>query len=219
MKTICLSHYLNDHTPGFGGQKSFFKKDINLISKGKSSNSQEWTLSNHIGTHIDLPSHFDDQGKRLHQFVPEEWFFDHPFLIQYPAEKNEILYLLELLNSIPKNCDILILKTNFQRFRNEDSYWKENPGLAPELGDWLRKNRPNIRCIGFDFISITAFQHRELGRKAHKHFLHHTGEGHPILAIEDMNLEGLKNSPSRVVVAPLFVEGADGAPVTVFAFV
>lgn len=218
MKTLCLSHLLNDQTPGFGGQKAIFFKNVNLISEGKSSNSQEWTLSNHIGTHIDLPAHFDQVGQRLEDMGDDFWNFQFPFLIAHEAKKNEILDLANDREKIPKNCDFLILKTGFEKHRAGQTYWSENPGLSPDLGDWLRKNRPNVRCIGFDFISITAFQHRELGRKAHRHFLHHDGIGKPICAIEDMNLSKLATTPKQIVVAPLYVEGADGAPVTVFAF-
>jgi kynurenine formamidase len=65
-----------------------------------------------------------------------------------------------------------------------------------------------------DFISLTAYQHRELGRAAHKAFL---GGEHPILLVEDMDLNQLSSQPKSIVCAPLLMKGADGAPVHIIA--
>ena len=74
-----------------------------------------------------------------------------------------------------------------------------------------------MRAIGFDFISLTAYQHREIGREAHRAFLAKYRDKPPIRIIEDMALAALSKAPSEVTVLPLFVRGADGAPVTVLA--
>ena len=216
---ISLSHYLNINTPGYGGAQSFNVRETSSISQGKSSNSQEWILSNHVGTHIDLPAHFDSKGKRLHEYDDSFWLFKSPFLLEIPALENEIITVSALFDTIPTHADFLILKTGFQRHRDQKKYWNNNPGLSPELGDYLRQNKKNLRCIGFDFISLTSYQNRELGREAHRRFLEESREGSPLCIIEDMNLKNLQTSPSALSVAPLWVEGADGSPVTVFAFI
>ena len=56
----------------------------------------------------------------------------------------------------------MIYKTGFGKFRGKESYWKNNPGFAPEVAEILRDNFPNLRAVGMDFISLTAFQNREL---------------------------------------------------------
>ena len=215
---VSLSHYLSSSTQGYGGAQSFKVREVSSIAEGKSSNSQEWTLSNHIGTHIDLPAHFDSQGKRLHEFDDNFWIFKAPHLIHLPSQADEIISLSNIFESIPDQADFLIIKTDFQRFRSHKEYWNNNPGLSPDLADYLRKNKKSLRGVGFDFISLTAYQNRELGRKAHRHFLESSREGSSLCIIEDMNLEKLKTSPKALCVAPLWVEGADGSPVSVFAF-
>ena len=70
--------------------------------------------------------------------------------------------------------------------------------------------------IGFDSISLTSYQHREIGRKAHQCFLG-DGEGEPILIIEDMNLDPLQTKPIKVFSIPMLYEKADGAPTTIVA--
>ena len=100
---------------------------------------------------------------------------------------------------------------------NEKEYIFNNPGLSPSLGKWIRENRPNLKIIGFDFISLTSFQNRKLGAESHKVFLGNQYSSEPIRIIEDMNLEQIEASPKRLIVSPLLVANSDGTPVTVFA--
>lgn len=215
--TIFLSHFLDDSTPGYGGVKAFEKKAVNEICKGCSSNSEQWILSNHVGTHIDLPAHFDDAGKRLEEFDPKDWIMNKPYLIHLSASENQIIEHSSGFDSIPVDCDLLLLKTEFQKKRTDSTYWQNGPGLSPDLAKWIRKNRPNIKILGFDFISITSYSNRPLGRIAHREFLGHEGANQALRVIEDMKLDELKTSPKKVIVAPVLVKGADGAPVTVIA--
>lgn len=214
---IFLSHFLDEHTPGYGGVKSFDQSHVSEISKGATSNSQKWVLSNHVGTHIDLPSHFDDSGPRLEEFQASDWIMNRPYLLKISVVEDMIIEHDLGFDSIPADCDMLIIKTEFQKKRGEPAYWSNGPGMSPEAAKWLRKNRPKIRVLGFDFISITSFQNRPLGRIAHKEFLSVDREGSPLRVIEDMNLADLSISPAKVIIAPILVRTADGAPVTVIA--
>lgn len=211
-----LSHTLSSKTPGYGGQNGFNKTIQSSITQGRSSNSEYWELSNHIGTHVDCPYHFSEQGNKITNYEANDWIFTNCFLIEYEAAPNEVFDLKEIRNLIPLYTDLLIIKTCFQNFREEKSYHQENPGLSPELGKWLKINRPNVSIVGFDFISLTAFQHRDIGRIAHQSFL--TPEkNHPgIRIIEDMKLSQLQQHPKLVIVSPLFVNESDGSPVTIW---
>ena len=43
-------------------------------------------MSNHLGTHVDAPSHFVDQGKTLTDYEAKDWVFSHPFLVHCDIE-------------------------------------------------------------------------------------------------------------------------------------
>ena len=64
-----------------------------------------------------------------------------------------------------------------------------------------------------DFISLTSYQHRDIGKVSHRQFL---GE-HDILLVEDMDLRNLKEQPKKIMCFPLLVTALDGAPVTIIA--
>lgn len=216
-KIIYLSHFLDEDTPGYAGVKSFDQIHVSEITNGATSNSQKWTMSNHVGTHVDLPSHFDNRGRRLEDFDPSEWIMERPFLINLKICENQIIEYSTEFDRVPENCDILIIKTKFQEYRRETKYWENGPGLSPILAEWIRKNRPSVKILGFDFISITSFSNRPLGRIAHRKFLGIEGENSPLRVIEDMKLDQLDYSPKKIIIAPILVKTADGAPVTVFA--
>lgn len=214
-----LSHSLGQSTPAYGGNLNGFLREIrSAISNGDSSNSETWKLANHHGTHVDCPYHFCESGKKITDYKPEEWVFSNPFLLSVKAEPNELLGLADAREAIPLDSDCLIIKTGFENYRGQIEYWKHNPGLTPELGEWLRNHRPNLQIVGFDFISLTAFQHRDLGREAHRTWLCPKKGLREIRIIEDMKLAELSKSPRKLLVSPLLVEDGDGSPVTVWAF-
>lgn len=221
---IYLSYLITEDSPRYGDKGDVDIPRTRQISKGHTSNNSELHFATHFGTHIDAPFHFFEQGKTIDDFYPEFWFCNNPYLINYSAISEEIIgvdTLLSQLSTMPDDCDCLLINTNFSRFRNDDkqTYIFHNPGISPEVGIWLRKNT-SIKMIGFDFISLSSYAHRDLGRDAHRAFLAELEIGgnnkDPILIIEDMDLSKLKICPSKVIVSPLRFEMADGAPVTVF---
>ena len=113
--------------------------------------------------------------------------------------------------------DLLLIRTGYESLRGQDAYWNDNPGLAPELADYLRERFPMLRCVGFDFISVTSWKHRTEGKLAHKAFLAPENGGKEIWAIEDMSLNDAPENINRVIVAPLMVEDGNGTAVTVIA--
>ena len=213
---IYLSHFLSENTPTYGKRDKFKIKKTSSIENGDTANSHSLNLStNHMGTHIDLPKHFFDNGQNLNDFNPSYWFYKHVSLINLPKENGELIVLEDFLNhDFNQKTEILLIKTGFEKFRDKDEYWKENPGVSPEVADYLRKRCPNIRTLGFDFISLTSFKHRAIGKEAHQAFLN---PERPITIIEDMHLENLNISPISLSVAPLLIKDINSAPVNVIA--
>jgi arylformamidase len=226
---IYLNHVLSEISPLYGDNGKIDLKRVRKITQGNSSNNTELSFAAHSGTHIDAPRHFDAEGRCLGDYSAEFWHCKIPFLIKKTIKKDEIICLEQWrseLDKIPSETDLLLIKTGFERFRESDilkrdkTYIFHGPGIAPEVGTWLRKNR-KLKMIGFDFISLTSYQNKELGRLAHRAFLFTDKEplvhAEPILIIEDMKLQDLQKSPHNVIVVPLLYEKADGSPVTVLA--
>ncbi len=213
-----LSYPLSEKTPCFGGKPGFSREKRGQIAKGDSSNTQEWFVQNHAGTHIDLPFHFDNNGKKIEDFPKvEDWVFHTPFVAEIDASPDELIKPDRFIQEIPHDADMLIVKTGWFKKREKSEYWKHNPGFAPETGTWLRKNCPELKIIGFDFISLSAWQHRAVGQEAHRAFLAVDGPGEPLRIIEDLDLSKLNATPKRILVFPWQITECGGAPVTVVA--
>lgn len=214
---IFLSHYLNKDTPCYAGNKEDISiEKVSCMCSGDSANSLRVSFKNHIGTHIDMPRHFDKTGKTLSDYPADFWTFNSPQLIDLPCENSHLISIEDIEGKVNKDTDFLILRTGFESKRSSDEYWNDNPGVNLKVGLWLREEFPKLKAIGFDFISLSSFNNRMLGRQAHKEFLSSEFSGEPILIIEDMKLAHIKTL-SKVTVAPLLIENADGGPVTVFA--
>ena len=215
-KYIYLSHFLSESTPTYGKRDQFTIKRTSCIDHGDTANSHSLNIStNHMGTHIDLPKHFFEHGQCLNDFNPNYWFYSHVSLLDLSKNNGELITVEDLKDKkIALKTEILLIKTGFEKFRNKEIYWKENPGVSPELADFLRSEYPNIRTLGFDFISLTSFQHRSIGKEAHQAFLN---PEKPITIIEDMHLEDINKSPLCLNVFPLLVQNIDSSPVTVIA--
>lgn len=191
------------------------------ISKGDTSNTFLLTIHNHSGTHVDAANHFIENGKRISDYSLDELIFTKPFIWNFPLDDAHLIRIDDIaaLSQYLGNVDFLLIHTGFGKFRNDDKYRTQNPGIAPETILWLRKKFPKIRCVGIDSISISSFQHREIGRKAHgAAFIEDDDMGKPILLIEDMKLDEIWNKKvKRIIVLPWLVDGLESAPCNVLA--
>ena len=114
---------------------------------------------------------------------------------------------------LSSEIEYLILKTGFGKFRKQKNYWNRNPGLSPGLAEHIRTICPKIKIVGFDFISVSSYQNRILGREAHKKFLIEQD----ILLVEDMKLDANIDNIKRITALPWQIDLADGVPITIVA--
>jgi len=213
-----LSHYLSEKTPLYGNGKEIYFVPDKEIERGDSCNTTNLSFPNHSGTHIDFPYHFNPDGKTLNDFPVSYWQFDQVKMADLTGKVNDGQIIgPELFTGLGNiETELLLIKTGYGAYRGTDRYTLTPPGLSANLAPFLRKNFPRLRCIGMDLISVSSYSNREEGRKAHHAFLN-PDKGDPILLIEDMKLD--TDGPfNKVIVAPLLIDNADGAPCTVLAY-
>jgi len=217
---IFLSYKIDSDTPMYGGDEGFISKKVNSIEQGDSANTSKWKFSNHLGTHIDFPYHFHQNGQTIENFPADFWSIagDKIQVLEVDLPEKELLVKPEYVNQKNLNLDaeFLIFKTGIGKYRNEDRYWEYNPGISIETAEWVRKKFKKAKIIGFDSISVSSWQHRDIGREAHKKLL---DPEKPVLFIEDMNLTKIGENTifKTVVIAPMMVRQSDGGPCTIIA--
>lgn len=214
---VLLSHILRQDTPTYGNRDRVIVRVNSSIRSGETTNSSCLVLSNnHIGTHIDVPRHFSIEGKRTFDYPISDYVFEHCQVVDIPKDSACLLEPEDFEKCpIDKEIDLLLIRTGFEAKRGTDAYWNDNPGLSPDLADYFRDKFPDLRCVGFDFISVTSWKHRQEGNLAHKAFLVPKKGRKEIWAIEDMSLINAPSSIKRTIVSPFFVEDGNGAAVAV----
>ncbi len=218
---IRLSYSLDRSTPAYGGGEGVGISESKSIAGGDSCNTLDIGLSNHVGTHIDCPFHFDRNGRKLTDYPDDFWFCKNLQVLETKLNESELCTAAHLDDALSRAADhnfqaeIVILLTRWFKFRGEKKYWETPPGFMPETADLLRTKFPKIRFFGFDLISLSSFSHRHIGGECHRAFL---ADKHEILLLEDMNLAYLNSSTTihNILISPLFIKDADGAPCTVW---
>lgn len=209
-----LSYILKNDNPSYGGSETIKINRMKSISNGDSANVYQFSLKSHCGTHIDAPNHFFDDGNRVSDCPAEFWLFKFPQAIRVDLKPSEVLNRGKWTESIKPDSDILLFQSGWAKVRGSKAYSSENPGIHPDVGLYLRQNYPRLRAIGIDWISISPYRNRPLGRKAHRVFLDPKGENNPVFIIEDMDLSGDLKRLKRVFVFPLRIEALDSSPCT-----
>jgi arylformamidase len=173
----------------------------------------------HQGTHLDTPYHFYDQGKRITDFVVEDFVFEHPVVLDVRKGDAALITPSDLTPHLDRlaQCDMLLLRTGFSQYRSVDwmRYARSNPSVSGDAARYLMKGFPGIRAVGIDSISIEYEGSHDHGFPAHHAFL--SDPNHPVLLLEDVNLDFDLSGITRVFALPLFIEGIGGFPCTVVA--
>lgn len=215
---IFLSYTLTPSTPSYGNHNTFKLDKQNAIAQRGTANNSMITTTVHIGTHLDMPYHFYENGQTINSYDADFFIFTKILFLEI-APKNFVIKeeILEKLRHIPNDgYEILIVKTGSCNIRENKKYWQENYGFHPDIYDFLIEKFDSIRIFGFDTLSVSSFQDRPTGREAHKRFLN---PKKPILLLEDMDLNTINEfcNFSSLIVAPLRIEQCDGIPCTVMA--
>ena len=208
MRIVDLTHPMFDAMPMIPGMAQPQFKDIARWESDGYRMSQ-YTLLNHTGTHVDAPSHLAGDGDTLDEIDLTRLVCD-AVTLDVSAHEPGLLPLAELeplLGQVRAGDLVFLHSGNGARYGTE-AYWTgwsypdaEASRALVELG---------ISGIGFDGPSADPVDTEDYG--LHRIWL----EGGRLIL---ENLANLDQLPPRapVVVAPLKVRGANGAPARVLA--
>ncbi|HZD86500.1 MAG TPA: cyclase family protein [Gaiellaceae bacterium] len=210
MRVVDLTHHLENGMPLYPGIPEPSFDDIAAVERDGYAMS-EYRLRNHIGTHVDAPAHHAPGGDTLDEIplaslVTEAVTVDLSRREPGPIGREELEPLLGDLHA----GDWLFLCSDNGRNWGGDAYW--TGWSYPDAEASQRLIERGIVGIGFDGPSADPVDTETF--ELHQVWL---GGGRMILE----NLTNLELLPARtqVVVAPLKVRRANGAPARVLAFV
>lgn len=210
MRVVDLTHHLENGMPLYPGIPDPSFVDIAIVDEDGYAMS-EYRLLNHIGTHVDAPAHHASGGDTLDEIPLASLAADAAIVDLSQREPGRIgREELEPLLGDVRAGDWLFLCSDNGRNWGSDAYWTGWSYPDPEAAHALIER--GIVGIGFDGPSADPVDTETF--ELHGIWL---GAGRMILE----NLTNLDLLPARtqVVVAPLKVRRANGAPARVLAFV
>ena len=218
---INFSYPLSQATPFYKALPAPRLEQLYDLSKGDACNSFYLTTSNHAGTHVDAPNHFNPRGRRIAQYDLSELVFTRPALLDIQVVADELILPRHLSGSgaCRPDCDCLFIRTGFGKHRSSaETYMEHNPGFSAAAADFLMQHFSELKALAVDFASIASAAHMEEGCEAHRIFL---GCGRyndrPVLLVEDIRFPESIPSLNKVYLIPWQFEGLDSAPCTLFA--
>ncbi len=181
------------------------------------ANVMEFTLTTHTGTHVDAPSHLFKKGKHIDEISLETLIGTGVVLDLSRKKPSEPITGDDLKNKSPRiqKGDIVLLYTGWGEKTFNQEY-HDHPYLTEDAAQELIKNQ--IKVIGTDTLTPDkpyCLREPEFNLPIHRMLL-----GSEILIIENlMGLEIAKGKRLDLMVIPIKVQGADGAPARVFGYI
>lgn len=165
-----------------------------------------FSFGSHVGTHVDAPSHFLENGTGIDAIEPEKLIGTCTVVDLTKIAHLEILP--EDIANVPvKKGSRILFKTGNFRFLKQKTFPEQYVSLSLKGAEHLAQKE--IYLVGIDFLGIEK-------RKNPGHPVHKTLLSAGIVNVEGLDLENVPAGTYQIVCLPLKVMGADGAPARVF---
>jgi arylformamidase len=219
---VRLSHDITVDGPGFPGMPRYAYRPFTSMDRGDAADTYDLVLFNHFGTHIDAPNHFNPAGAKITEVPIERFVYEQPLLIEITTGDRQLVSRDEIAgyDRQLRDSDALFIRSGWGQLRDTDPkrYIEEGPGIASAACEYLIGEHPNLKAVGFDWISLSAYHHlAPEGIRAHQLLAGVHQSDRYVLVIEDLKLDDAGDALERVFALPLFPEGVDSSPCTVVA--
>ncbi|WP_342543054.1 arylformamidase [Paenisporosarcina sp. FSL H8-0542] len=199
MKIHDISMLLNQNVAEWPGDTPF-QFHINWTKEQSGSvNVGQITTSTHIGTHIDAPFHFDENGKKVHELPLENYIVD---AIVIDVSGSEVISRELLKGKVTGEAKAVLFRTN--AWQQRDVFPEAIPAFDADIVDWMVENE--LSLFGVDLPSVDAITSKDLP-------MHHALGTAGRYILEGLILDDLKEDTYQLIALPLKIEGADGSPV------
>lgn len=197
-KIIDISMELDNATPEWPGDTPFAYRLSVTKQQSGSVNIGQLQASTHIGTHIDAPFHYDEQGLKTDE-LPLDVYLSTAQVMDVSGRDQ---VRLADLDELAEGVGAVLLKTGSWQDRN--AFPEKWPLFDPAIARWLEKR--NVRLLGVDVPSVDPETSKELP-------MHHAMNASGRFILEGIVLDAVQPGIYELAALPLKIRGGDGSPV------
>lgn len=197
-KIFDISMALHAKTPEWPGDVPFqFHLSVTKEQSG-SVNIGELSTSTHIGTHIDAPFHYDDNGLKVED-LPLDIYLTTAQVIDVSGTAK---ITVNDLPAIEEGVEAVLLHT--ATWQDRSTFPTSWPEFDAEIAEWMANK--GIRLLGVDVPSIDPQSSKDLP-------MHQAMNRAERYILEGIVLDGVPDGVYQLAALPLKITGADGSPV------
>jgi arylformamidase len=200
-----ISLAISADLPTWPGDPAIKIEKISQIDKGDLVNVTHLSAAMHIGTHVDAPDHFLNDGKTVED-IPLEYLVGPVLLVQ--VDTPQTITAADLADlEIPEGTERILFKTGNSEYwkTGERDFQEDFIALGPDAAETLVEM--GMKVVGIDYLSVAAFTNPV---PTHKILLEAE-----ILIIEGLDLSGVEPGEYQIYCLPMKIAGSDGAPARV----
>jgi len=201
-KIIDISVPLQSDMPIWPGSIGIHITRIKSFEDGDMVNVSKLECDVHIGTHIDAPLHFVENGATIEK-LPLDILIGPVVVVNLPYVN--IITATDLDNlSLPQGTKRLLFRTsNSELWRNEISeFQKDYVAISSDAARWIVDQE--IHLIGIDYLSVQCYNDSPITHQ----ILLKAG----VIIVEGLNLIDVKQGTYQLICLPINLVGVEGAP-------
>ncbi|MDZ5713104.1 arylformamidase [Jeotgalibacillus haloalkalitolerans] len=198
MKLIDISMMLSSETPNWPGDTPFHYEVAWPMEESGSVNVGKIETSTHMGTHIDAPFHYDENGKTtdeldLNRYFAKAEVIDCTGIDEITREHIEL-----------KGHGITAVLFKTTAWRNRNEFPESIPVMNEAVPAYLKSR--GINLIGVDLPSVDHLDSKPLP-------IHHALHQQDINILEGIVLDEVESGSYQLIAMPLKIKDGDGSPV------
>lgn len=198
-----ISLTLSPHLPTWPGDPALDLELFESMDEGAHVNVTKISTSVHVGTHVDAPHHFLNDGRTV-EALPLDVLTGPCYVVQLPdgidAITAEVLDRTEVTSEMKR---VLFGTRNSHLWaRGESTFQTDFVAITEDGAEWLVSR--GVRLVGVDYLSVAPYGDSE---PTHKVLL-----GAGVVIVEGLNLASVLRGFYDLYCLPLKIAGCDGAP-------
>lgn len=207
---IDLTHLIEEGMPVWPGEPQPEIRELMTLGKDICT-VQSIQFNNHLGTHLDAPSHFIEDGITIDQ-IPLETLIGKAIILDFTDKgKNSLITREDLQQHVDRlePGARVLLKTGWDKNFNPVTFFEGFPCLTLGAAEFLASRK--IRLLGMDTPSPSPIE--DAGQAIHKTLL-----GAGIVLLEAVkNLTLIDQDECELIILPPPFKDFSGAPCRVVA--